>query len=203
MPYSYLALGDSYTIGEQVPIADSFPYQLVQQLRKKGIDIYAPEIIAKTGWTTDELAEGIRNTRFLEKYDWVTLLIGVNNQYRERSADDFVAEFKNLLKQALKFSGNRPERVIVISIPDWGLTPFAAGRDPIAISAAIDDYNNVCSSESLKEDILYIDITTSQRKDVNDHSYLAADLLHPSGKEYTKWAGKVAEIFFERLKVKP
>src|SRR5436190_11027403 len=127
--YTYLALGDSYTIGEQVPFAENFPNQTVQLLRQAGFAFYAAEIIAQTGWTTDELAHAIENTLTLETYDVVSLLVGVNNQYRGRTIVEFKIEFEQLLQRAIQFAGNKPYRVFVLSIPDWGMTPFAEGRD--------------------------------------------------------------------------
>ena len=119
MTYTYLALGDSYTIGEQVPVAENYPNQVVQMLRKKGVLFYAPEIIAKTGWTTDELQSAINEHQFLEKYDFVSLLIGVNNQYRGRPVNEFEDQFETLLKKAIQYAGNDRSRVVIISIPDW------------------------------------------------------------------------------------
>ena len=187
----YLALGDSYTIGETVPLADNFPSQTVQLLRKTGMDIAAPEIVAKTGWTTDELQTAISNHQFRSSYDFVTLLIGVNNQYRGRSVDDYQPQFEHLLKQAIAFAGNKAEKVVVLSIPDWGVTPFAEGRDRKQIAAAIDAYNAANNAIALKYHIHYIDITPWTREAATDNSLLAADGLHPSGKEYGRWAEKV------------
>ncbi len=122
--YSYLALGDSYTIGENVPIYDSFPYKTVQLLRKAGYSFYAPEIVAKTGWTTDELQTGIASNKLLPQYDIVSLLIGVNNQYRARSLQEYTQQFEALLQQAIGFANNKHTHVFVLSIPDWGVTPL-------------------------------------------------------------------------------
>src|SRR5687768_11382690 len=122
--YSYLALGDSYTIGEQVIISDSFPYQTVQLLRKSGLSFYAPEIVAVTGYTTDELLSLIAKQKLLSSYDFVSVLIGVNNQYRGKSVSDFEKELDVLLKKAIVFAANNHQHVFVISIPDWGVTPF-------------------------------------------------------------------------------
>ena len=193
MNYSYLALGDSYTIGEQVQLADNFPYQTLQLLRKGGMRFYAPEIIATTGWTTDELNSAIGKSILLEKYDIVSLLIGVNNQYRGRSTGDFIIEFEHLLQLSIQFAGNQAGHVFVLSIPDWGITPFAAGRDRKKISEEIDAYNRICESSSKKFYTNYIDITESQRIDGASPEYIAADGLHPSAKEYSKWALKLAE----------
>ncbi len=197
--YSYLALGDSYTIGEQVDFAENFPNQAVQILRKSGLAFYAAEIIAKTGWTTDELSSAIENTITLENYDIVSLLIGVNNQYRGRSATEFKIEFEHLLQKAIQFSGNRPYRVIVLSIPDWGVTPFAAGRDRKQVAAAIDVYNDVCKRSAAAFKANFINITVSQREDGNKTDFLAPDGLHPSGKEYKKWAAELADAILKAL----
>ena len=211
---TYLALGDSYTIGEGVPLHESFPYQLLQLLRKAaggadsrrqglqpltGLDgsgwLYnAPEIIAKTGWTTDELDAQIQQTKFLPQYDLVSLLIGVNNQYRGRSVTEFENEFTHLLQLAIQFAGGKNKQVIVLSIPDWGVTPFAEGRDRAQVAKEIDAYNAVCQKIASAFDCNFIDITTSQREDGNKAEFLAADGLHPSGMEYGKWVGKMHYI---------
>jgi lysophospholipase L1-like esterase len=198
MMHTYLALGDSYTIGEQVPLHESFPYQLVQMLRNHGIKIHAPEIVAKTGWTSDELIDHIIHTRLLEHYDLVTLLIGVNNQYRKRPVADFASELELLLTKAVRFAGGKHEHVILLSIPDWGITPFAKERDANEIAKEIDEYNKVCMRAAEKAGVHFINITGSQRKDGANADFLAGDGLHPSGKEYKKWAEaamkKVLEI---------
>ncbi len=191
---SWLALGDSYTIGEQVPLHESFPYQTLQLLRKAGHSFYAPEIVAKTGWTTDELNEQINQTTFLESYDIVTLLIGVNNQYRGRNWYEYKIEFMHLLKRAIGFAGGYHKNVFVISIPDWGVTPFAKDRDIERIAMEIDKYNEQCKLVAEEYNCHYIDITASQRMDGNNVDFLAGDGLHPNGKEYAKWAAKLAEI---------
>ena len=189
---SWLALGDSYTIGEQVPLHESFPYQALQLLRKAGIDVYAPEIVAKTGWTTDELDAHISQTSFCAAYDMVTLLIGVNNQYRGRSAENFQPEFKALLQKAIAFANDKNENVYVLSIPDWGVTPFAKERDTKQVALEIDQYNEVCRRTAQELNCHYIDITVSQRMDGNNPGFLAADELHPNGNEYAKWAKALA-----------
>jgi lysophospholipase L1-like esterase len=197
--YSYLALGDSYTIGEQVPFADNFPNQTVQIVRRSGLAFYAAEIIAKTGWTTDELSNAIENTTTLENYDIVSLLVGVNNQYRGRSAAAFKIEFEHLLQKAIQFAGNRPYRVVVLSIPDWGVTPFAGGRDRKQIADEIDLYNDICKKSAAAFKAKFINITTSQREDGSKTEFLAPDGLHPSGKEYKKWAAELADAILKAL----
>ncbi len=191
--YSYLALGDSYTIGEQVRIHENFPSQAVQLLRKRGLAFYAPEIVAVTGFTTGELQELLRGRELLPQYDVVSLLIGVNNQYRGREVEEFKTELEELVLEAIKLAGNQPSRVIVLSIPDWGVTPFAAGRDTRLIATRIDDYNRVCETVSNSLEVHFINITTSQRQDGDQQDFLAPDGLHPSAREYSKWATLVSE----------
>jgi len=191
--YSYLALGDSYTIGEAVPIAESFPYQTIQLLRNAGYDFYAAEIIAKTGWTTNELLEAITGTIFSTPYDFVSLLAGVNNQYRGMSIDDYTNSFETLLKNAISFADKRNDHVFVLSIPDWGVTPFAKDRDTIFISAEIDRFNEVNKQLSHQYNVDYINITEETRKAVADETLLAADKLHPTGKTYAAWAKELVK----------
>ncbi len=198
--HSYLALGDSYTIGEQVRIDDSFPYQTVQLLRARGFSFSAPEIVAVTGFTTDELNKLIDETKLLHQYDFVSLLIGVNNQYRGRTADNFKEEFEGLLQKAIKFSGIKPQHVFVLSIPDWGVTPFAADRDKEKITHEIDAFNKICKSVSKKYKTHFIDITSSQRKDGHKDEFLAGDKLHPSGKEYAKWAALLSDTIISQIR---
>lgn len=193
MKYSYLALGDSYTIGEQERIDQSFPYQTVQLLRKEGLNFYAPEIIATTGWRTDELNHAINETILLPVYDFVSLLIGVNNQYQGRSADEFRVHFRVLLEKAIQKAGGQANHVIVLSIPDWGVTPFGAPKSPEAIRSEIDVYNFICQAEAEHFQTHFIDITTSQRLDGHNADFLAHDQLHPSGKEYHKWALQLSD----------
>lgn len=190
---SYLALGDSYTIGESVPVYENFPYQTVQLLRSKGLKVLAPEIVAKTGWTTDELMAGIEKTKLLQEYNFVSLLIGVNNQYRGRSLEEYGQQFKILLSKAIYFAGGKKEHVFVISIPDWGATPFAEGRDRKKIAEEIDAFNRLKKKITLESNIQFIEITEGSRDAETDASLVAKDKLHPSGKEYAKWARKLAE----------
>lgn len=203
-PSTYLALGDSYTIGEGVPLHQNFPYQTVQALRKRGKPFHAPEIIAVTGWTTDELLAGIANTLLQAPYDFVTLLIGVNNQYRGHNEAQYTQEFEVLLKKAIQFAGNRPHQVTVLSIPDYGVTPFAASgegvKSPTNISAQIDNYNSINKSVSLRYGAMYVDITPFTREALSNPALLAADQLHPSGLDYTRWALSLAEAILSQIK---
>ena len=192
--HTYLALGDSYTIGEQLPIYESFPYQLVQQLRKGKINVCAPDIVAKTGWTTDELIAGINNTELLYTYDFITLLIGVNNQYRGQSIEEFANHFTDLISVAKGMSG-KTTCLITLSIPDWGRTPFAEGKDREKISQEIDAFNHICREISTDHAIPFINITESYREDVSNPAFVAPDGLHPSGKEYAKWVGEIWRAF--------
>jgi lysophospholipase L1-like esterase len=197
--FTYLALGDSYTIGEAVPLHESFPYQTVQLLRANGLHIHAPEIVAATGWTTLELAEHILHTKLNEDYDFVTLLIGVNNQFRGSSAEDYKNDFEFLLKKALHFADDKNDRVVVLSIPDWSVTPFAKEHDTTKIAEEINAFNKINAAISKQYKVHCIDITSSTRESVTDASLIAKDDLHPSGKEYLKWAEEVAAVIEKTL----
>lgn len=183
----FLALGDSYTIGESVAESERWPVQLAVQLQEKAIRMAAPEIIAKTGWTTDELAAGIQAAPPQGPYDLVSLLIGVNNQYRGRSQEEYQTQFADLLQQAIAFAGGDPARVVVLSIPDWGVTPFAARLDTAVIAAEIDAFNAINRGEVEKVGAHYVDITAVSRQAITDPTLIADDGLHPSGKMYTAW----------------
>ncbi len=190
---TYLALGDSYTIGEAVTAAESFPYQLQAALKMKGIAVAEPQIIAKTGWTTDELLAAIAEQKPASNFDLVTLLIGVNNQYRGYPLNTYEQEFKQLLTLAIGFANGDAGKVRVISIPDWGITPFAAeeGRDAAQVAEEIDAYNGINKLVSMAMDVTYIDITPHSRLAANDNSLLASDGLHPSGKMYAEWVNQL------------
>lgn len=192
-PLTYLALGDSYTIGEAVPLRENFPYQLVALLRNASVPVAAPEIIATTGWTTGELAAAISQHAFLPRYDLVTLLIGVNNQYRGLSIADYKKEFAQLLQQAIHFAGGLSENVTVLSIPDYCVTPFAKDLDREKISREIDAFNAIAAEHCARSGVSFIDITSASRNALNDAEMVAPDGLHPSAKAYAFWAKKVAE----------
>lgn len=198
---SILALGDSYTIGEGVEAQERWPMQLAKLLNEKGRTTSNPKIIAKTGWTTDELQSGIDREELAERYDWVTLLIGVNNQYRERNIEEYRLQFRQLLELAIKKAGGDPSRVIVLSIPDWGVTPFAVkrNRDPELIAKQIDQFNEVNREETTKRKAVYIDITKLTRDAAsNPGKYLVADELHPSAEMYAQWAELVSRVILNR-----
>jgi undecaprenyl-diphosphatase len=183
----YLALGDSYTIGESVPEAERFPVQLAREL-----GIPEPAIIAKTGWTTDELSSQLDAVRLAVPFDLVTLLIGVNNQYRGRSADEYRTQFADLLQRAIGFAGGDAKKVIVVSIPDWGVTPFAEGRDRAKIAREIDQFNAINREEAARAGAKWVDITPISRG--SDPALVAGDGLHPSGKQYTEWVKLIAPL---------
>ena len=183
----FLALGDSYTIGERVDPAESWPIQLAQRLQEKGLQLAAIDIIARTGWTTGDLAGAIDVAAPIGPYRLVTLLIGVNNQFRGLDIDAYRAEFASLLQRAVGLAGDRPSHVIVISIPDWGITPFASRFDVDQISAEIDLFNAVNKAETAEVGAIYIDVTGISRWAEADANLLAGDGLHPSGVMYGFW----------------
>ncbi len=190
----YLALGDSYTIGEQVPASENFPNQLQAMLNATKPRYTAPHIIAVTGWTTDELAAAIAAEKPAFDHDLVTLLIGVNNQYRQRNAEEYYWQFYALLCQAILYAKSIPENVVVLSIPDWGLTPFNKDRDKVATSSAIDTLNDINREIAGRFGTRYINITDSTRLHADDPYYLAPDLLHYSGHEYKIWAEMISKL---------
>lgn len=185
---TYLALGDSYTIGEQVDLLATFPYQTLALLRAQNVALAAPEIVAKTGWTSSELLDAMGKYTFLPSYNLVTLLIGVNNQYRGEEVRIYEQTFTSLLQQAIALAANKPTKVFVLSIPDWGITPFAADKNKVQIAADIDAYNSICKKITVSHQCQFINITTVQRNTNHDDEMLASDGLHPSGKQYTLWA---------------
>lgn len=183
----FLALGDSYTIGEGVAPADRWPVQLAGMLRARGPAVDEPEIVAATGWTTDELEAGIAAAQPGGPYALVSLLIGVNNQYRGRSLDEYRQQFRRLLGQAVEFAGGDSGRVMVLSIPDWGVTPFEEGLDRSQIGHEIDAFNEVGRDEAAHAGARYADVTAISRAPAN-RGMVTADGLHPSGEMYRLWA---------------
>jgi len=185
----YLALGDSYTIGEGVEATGRWPLQLATALREEGIALRDPRIIATTGWTTDELASAIDLAEPLGHWDLVTLLIGVNNQYRGRSVVDYRREFTELLDRAIGFANARKDRVMVLSIPDWGVTPFAVheASNRGNIAAEIDAFNAAAREVCEQRGVAFVDITPTSRDRGGDPDQVAEDELHPSAAMYTRW----------------
>ena len=186
---SYLALGDSYSIGEGVAVDGRWSMQLAQGLRDCGIAMANPRIIATTGWTTDELSAAMDAAEPLGEWDFVSLLIGVNNQYRGRSVEDYASEFAVLLLRAIALAGGRADRVLVLSIPDWGVTPFAiqSGRDRIRIADELDACNAAARDACAARGIAFVDITVASRECADAPAMLAADGLHPSAAQYAAW----------------
>lgn len=194
----YLALGDSYTIGESVHEEERWPDQLAKLLEGDGLKSDVT-ILARTGWTVDELWQGIQAGEIDPPYDLVSLLIGVNNQYRGHDTHEYREQFIFMLNKSIEYAGGDPNRVVVLSIPDWGVTPFASGRDPDQIAREIDEFNSVNREESEKAGVHYVDITPISRGAVTDTSLIAPDGLHPSGKMYALWAEKALPVVKEIL----
>ena len=196
---SFLALGDSYTIGEGVSEDARWPVQLTESLNREGFNFDAPQIIAKTGWTTDELEKAISESAPEGPFDLVSLLIGVNNQYRGRALEEYRVQFEGLLKQALRFAGNDPDRVIVVSIPDYGVTPFAAGREPEKIAKEIDAFNQAARLVAQAYRISFVDITPGSRMASRHPDLVADDQLHPSAAMYRQWVAQILPVVLDKL----
>jgi lysophospholipase L1-like esterase len=195
----YLALGDSYTIGESVPESERWPNQLARQLAAEGIHTDVT-IIARTGWTVNELWQRIQVDPPQGTFDLVTLLIGVNDQYRGYPSIGYRDDFRFMLNIAIEYAGGHPDRVIVLSIPDWGMTPFAAGRDTQTIAEEIDRFNSINREEAEKAGVHYVDITPLSRAVTADSDLIASDGLHPSGRMYLEWVNLVLPIAGDVLK---
>lgn len=185
---TYLALGDSYTIGESVPVADRWGVQLAGLLRSRGKDVSDPVTVARTGWTTSELSLAIEDRKITQTFDLVSLLIGVNNQYRGQSLGNYRMEFQELLQTAVTFANKNPNNVMVLSIPDWGATPFGQTRDRAQVSREIDAFNAIAKEETEKMGSVFIDITPLSKKAASDITLVANDGLHYSGKMHLEWA---------------
>jgi lysophospholipase L1-like esterase len=191
----YLALGDSYTIGESVSESERWPVYLAARLTAKGISMDSPKIIAKTGWRTDDLAGAIQADNELSApYDLVSLLIGVNNQYQGKSVESYALDFESLLKKAIELAGGDAEKVFVVSIPDYGKTPFGAAKE-VQIAKELDAYNKVNKTISKKYKVQYFNITPISRKAKQDAQLVADDKLHPSGKMYKEWV----DLIFKKV----
>jgi lysophospholipase L1-like esterase len=183
----FLALGDSYTIGESVAADDRWPMQLAASLRAEGISVADPTIIAQTGWTTANLSDAIDRAKPVGPYPLVGLLIGVNNQFQGRGADEYRKQYADLVQRSIGFAGGDASHVIVLSIPDWGATPFAAGQDRAKIGAEIDRFNAICREETVRAGARYVDVTPISRQAPKDAALVAEDGLHPSAKMYAEW----------------
>lgn len=189
---SYLALGDSYTIGESVAESERFPAQTIGFLKKQNIDISDADIVAVTGWTTGDLLDALRKNPPKKNYSMVTLLIGVNNQYQGKTLEEYKIEFNTLLHMAITYAGNLKSHVFVISIPDYSVTPFATDSDTAQIAKEIDAFNAANKSISLNAGVHYLDITPISREAKNNPALIAGDGLHPSAMQYKKWSELLA-----------
>ena len=195
----FLALGDSYTIGESVDESDRWPNQLARQLQREFTTLEAPRIIARTGWTTGELLAGIADARPPGKYDLVSLLIGVNNQYRGLDLQEFATELDELLALSIRMADATPSHVMVLSIPDWSVTPFAADRDRSAVATEIARFNQCLMEHATRHGCTHIDITPCSRKADQDTGLLAEDGLHPSASMYKMWCDLAYPVVREAL----
>lgn len=190
----FLALGDSYTIGEGVGEDERWPSHLGRLLDGNGIRFTDIQIVAQTAWTADELADAIDQARPKGPFDLVTLMVGVNDQYRSRPVDVFAPEYERLLNRAIAFAGGVARRVIAISIPDWGATPFARGRDRSLIGREIDVYNTRSRELAQRAKVAWIDVTPASRATLSEPALVTADGLHPSGQMYARWAELIAPV---------
>lgn len=199
-PIRFLALGDSYTIGQSVPAQMRWPVQMLDSLELRGFEADTLRIIATTGWRTDNLINAIRNKDLeLENYNLVSLLIGVNNQYQNRPFSQYVTEFPALLDSAIRYAGGNSSKVFVVSIPDYAYTPFGQNQDPEEITMELDEYNAYNRSIAEAYGVTYFDITPISRMGLDIPAYVASDGLHPSGLQYTKWVELMLEYIDEQI----
>jgi lysophospholipase L1-like esterase len=196
---TYLALGDSYTIGESVDDTERFPLQTVTFLREHKIHISNPDIIAATGWTTTDLLNALNNNPPKRTYSVVSLLIGVNNQYQGKTLDEYKIEFTKLMNMAVSYAGNIKSHVFILSIPDYSVTPFAQGSDAATIARDIDAFNAANKTISLNAGVHYLDIASVSRDAKNDPALIADDGLHPSAVQYKKWSELLAPIMLKEF----
>jgi lysophospholipase L1-like esterase len=197
---AFLALGDSYSIGESVPPADRWPVQLARLAQAQQVPLALPDLTARTGWTTDELQDAIQASGNHKIYGLVSLLIGVNNQYRGESLATYRQDFQGLLQTAVRLAGGRAGRVVVLSIPDWGQSPFAQGRNRAQIGREIDQFNAVAQQECARTGIAYVDITALSRGAADDATQFADDGLHYSGRQMAQWAQQALPVVKALLK---
>lgn len=196
-PLKFLALGDSYTIGESVKEEERWPEQLATLLRAEGYTVEKPRIIAKTGWRTDQLKKAIEDAGLTPEYNLVSLLIGVNNQYQGKSVDAYAPEFEALLKTAVQLAGGKKENVLVVSIPDYGFTPFGKPKQE-QISKALDEFNDTNKRIAEAAGIHYVNITDISRKGFDQPDLVAEDKLHPSGVMYGLWVEKIGKLWLRK-----
>lgn len=196
---SFLALGDSYTIGESVSKDHRWPVQLTDSLQNRGIPMDEPKIIAKTGWTTANLQKAINDNQIHSNYDLVSLLIGVNNQYQDLEFEQFENEFEELLNQAISFADEKSLNVFVVSIPDYGATPFGQDRNPDQIAKELKRYNESAQNISEEYGVTFINITPLSKDALEIPALTADDNLHPSGKMYQQWVAKMLPTILSKL----
>lgn len=196
---TWLALGDSYTIGQSVSPAERFAAQTANILKQDSINIATPDYIATTGWTTNNLAAAIQASN-PGTYDVVSLLIGVNDQYQLRDTTGYRQRFSSLLSKAIQLANGKKENVFVLSIPDYSVTPFASGSDTARIRKEIDWFNAINKNVTASFNCPYLDITPSTREAKTNPSLLATDGLHPSGLEYRRWADRLAPMMLPALR---
>jgi lysophospholipase L1-like esterase len=200
MTKTFLALGDSYTIGEAVAEADRWAAQLAGLLREEGIPVAPPRVIARTGWTTAELMEALEAEQVQDTFDLVSLLIGVNNQYRGQPLEAYRSGFRQLLQEAIRLAKGRPQNVLVLSIPDWGVTPFAADLDRDQIARELNQFNAVAQEEARNAGAAWVDITPESRRAASIPAFVASDRLHFSGEMYREWAGLALPVARQMLR---
>ena len=197
---TFLALGDSYTIGQSVQEYERFPLQTVTKLKNLHFNFSEPDIIATTGWTTTDLINSLNSRPPQHLYSVVSLLIGVNNQYQGKSLAQYKTEFTELLNRAIIYANNKPGHVFVLSIPDYSVTPFARGSDTAKIAREIDEFNAGNKEISFNAGVHYLDITPVSRQAKTSSSLIASDGLHPSGVQYEKWAELFTPLISDAIK---
>ena len=190
--YSFLALGDSYTVGEGVSYEESWPSQFVDYALERGIDFKNPELIAQTGWKTYDLLNAIRSSNLSVKYDFISLLIGVNNQFNSRPLIEFEDDLNEILTE-INYLKKGNSKVIVISIPDWGYSPYGSNYDRERISDEIDQFNNILKKISEQNNLNFVDVTLISRLAIKEPNLIAEDNLHPSELMYSEWVKKIYE----------
>ena len=190
--YSFLALGDSYTVGEGVSYEESWPSQFVDYALERGIDFKNPELIAQTGWKTYDLLNAIKSSNLSVKYDFISLLIGVNNQFNSRPLSEFEDDLNEILTE-INYLKKGNSKVIVISIPDWGYSPYGSSYDRERISDEIDQFNNILKKISEQNNLNFVDVTQISRLAIKEPNLIAEDKLHPSGLMYFEWVEKIYE----------
>ena len=195
-PYSFIALGDSYTIGEGVNEDERWPNQFVDVAYENGVDFDQPMIIAETGWKTYDLLNAINQTNFSKKYDYISLLIGVNNQFNSRPIDEFEEDLNKLMGEMKRIKKNDGS-IIIISIPDWGYTPFGESSDMSDISEQINLFNSSLRKFASTNGLKYVDVTEISRRGINEPDLITNDNLHPSGTMYLEWAKKIYNIWID------